>query len=332
MRTAVRIIAIAALAGSLAPLQSAWAETPKRGGTLTYAVTAEAPTTDCHATTTYAAVHVLAPHYSLLLKVDPDNYPKLKPDIAESWTISPDGLTYTFKIRDGVRFHDGTPLTSRDVKATFDRLRAPPQGIVSIRKALFADIKSIETPDPTTLVIKLSGPDGSLLDTLALPYNCIYSADRLAEDANYPAKKVMGSGPFVFVGARQRLALDRARFEEYWEKGKPYLDGFRAVFIKSSAVVNALQGGQIQAEFRSVSPGERAQLVAALKDRIVVQESPWVCKVDLFFNSQVKPFDDVRVRRALQLASIGGRRPTRCPRSRFCAPWAGHCCRDHLWR
>src|SRR6185295_20287002 len=127
---------ITGLLASVLPAIAA-AETPKSRGTLTFAVTAEAPSTDCHATTTYAAVHVLAPHYSLLLKVDQDNYPKLKPDIAESWTVSPDGLTYTFKIRQGVLFHDGTPLSSKDVKATLDRIRKPPAGVVSIRQALF---------------------------------------------------------------------------------------------------------------------------------------------------------------------------------------------------
>ena len=75
----------------LSPVMAA-AQAPKSGGTLTYAVTAEGPSTDCHAITTYAAVHVLAPHYSLLLKVDPDHYPKLKPDVAESWTVSSDEL------------------------------------------------------------------------------------------------------------------------------------------------------------------------------------------------------------------------------------------------
>ena len=114
---------LAVLAASLLPSVAA-AQTPKSGGTLTYAVTAEAPTTDCHATTTYAAVHVLAPHYSLLLKVDPDNYPKLKPDIAESWSVSPDGLTYTFKIRSGVVFHDGTPA---DLEGREGDLRPHPQ-------------------------------------------------------------------------------------------------------------------------------------------------------------------------------------------------------------
>ncbi|RTL67552.1 MAG: ABC transporter substrate-binding protein, partial [Hyphomicrobiales bacterium] len=99
------------VAAFLAPGAASAADTPKRGGTLTFAVTAEAPTTDCHATTTYASIHVLAPHYSLLIKVDPDNFPKPIPDIAESWSVSPDGLTYTFKVRDGVRFHDGSSLS-----------------------------------------------------------------------------------------------------------------------------------------------------------------------------------------------------------------------------
>lgn len=300
-RLRAMFLAAAAAACGLAG-DEARAESPRRGGTLTYAVTAEAPTTDCHTTTTYAAVHVLAPHYSLLLKVDQDDFTKLKPDLAESWSVSPDGRTYTFKLRKGVTFHDGTPFSSRDVKATFDRLRAPPAGVVSIRQALFADITDIATPDPETVVMTLKAPDASFLGTVALPYNCIYSAARLAEDLTFPAKKVMGTGPFVFAEHINGASWTGTRFENYWDKGKPYLDGFRAVFIKSTAVATALQGGQIQAEFRSVSPGERTQIQNALKDKIVVQESPWVCKIDLLFNGQAKPFDDPRVRRALSMA------------------------------
>jgi peptide/nickel transport system substrate-binding protein len=234
--------------------------------------------------------------------VDQDNYPKLKPDLAESWNVSADGLTYTFKIRSGVLFHDGTPLSSKDVKATFDRLRAPPKGVISIRQALFSDIASIEAPDANTVVMKLKAPDSSFLSTLALPYNCVYSADKLAQDPESPSKTVMGSGPFVFVEHQAGAHWTGKRFDKYFEKGKPYLDGFRAVFIKSTAVVTALQGGQIQAEFRSISPGERGQLEAALKDRIVVQESPWVCKVDLIFNTEAAPFDKPKVRQALSMA------------------------------
>jgi peptide/nickel transport system substrate-binding protein len=295
-------LVLAAMALGIGGSGLAAADTPKKGGTLTYAVTAEAPTTDCHATTTYAAIHVLAPHYSLLLKVDADNYPKLKPDVAESWSVSPDGVTYTFKIRSNAVFHDGTPLTSRDVKASFDRLRAPPTGVLSIRQALFGDIVGIDTPDAGTVVMQLRAPDAAFLDTLALPYNCLYSAERLAQDPNYPAKGVMGSGPFVFVEHVNGSHWTGKRFDKYWDGNKPYLDGFRAIFIKSQAVVTALQGGQIQAEFRSISPGERTQLVNSLKERITVEESPWVCKMDLLFNTQAKPFDNPKIRLALSLA------------------------------
>ena len=174
-------------------------------------------------------MHVLAPHYSLLLKVDQDNYPKLKPDLAESWNVSPDGLTYTFKIRPGVLFHDGSAAHVQGREGDLrPHARNPPEGIVSIRKELFADIVSIDAPDATTVVMKLKAPDASFLDTLALPYNCIYSADKLAAGRRtFPAKTVMGSGPFVFVEHQAGSHWIGKRFDKYCEKGKPYLDGFR---------------------------------------------------------------------------------------------------------
>src|SRR5262245_2724744 len=242
MRTRVAMVCLALVVGQ--PSLTV-AEAPKKGGTLTYAVTAEAPTTDCHATTTYAAIHVLAPHYSLLLRVDADNYPKLKPDVAESWSVSPDGLTYTFKVRPNVVFHDGSALTAADVKATFDRLRAPPAGIISIRQALFADIVAIDTPDPATAVMKLKKSDASFLDALALPYNCIYSAERLAQDANYPAKTVMGSGPFVFVEHVNGSHWVGKRFDKYWDSAKRYLDGWQASDALSKITIVKPVGGPL---------------------------------------------------------------------------------------
>src|SRR5215207_3483086 len=110
------------------------AETPRRGGELVFVVSAEPPSFDGHKETTFAMVHPVSPHYSLLLRFDPDNYPKIVGDLAESWTVSPDNLTYTFKLRDGVKFHDGSSLTSRDVKVSYDRIVAPPEGVTSARK------------------------------------------------------------------------------------------------------------------------------------------------------------------------------------------------------
>ena len=132
------------------------AQEPRRGGTLVYAVLGDPPTIDCHAASSFATMHYVSPHYSLLIKIDPNDPSKVAPDVAESWTASDDKLSYTFKLRPGVTFHDGSPLTSEDVKASFDRIRNfRPVGIVSIRKSVFARIAAIETPDPLTAVFKL---------------------------------------------------------------------------------------------------------------------------------------------------------------------------------
>jgi peptide/nickel transport system substrate-binding protein len=299
MRLATAAAILLAMAATASP---ALAQTPRSGGTLTFAVTGDTPTYDCHATTTYGAIHVLAPHYSLLVKVDPDNYPKIKPDIAESWTVSPDGKTYTFKVRQGVTFHDGSPLSSRDVKATFDRLRKPPEGVLSVRKAVFEDIADVTTPDPQTVVFSLKAPDADFLDVVALPYNCIYSSALLEKNPRGPEKTVLGTGPFQFVEHVNGATWTGKRYDAYFDKGKPYLDGFKAYYIKASALTNALKGGQVMAEFRSVTPPERDQLKQALGDKITMQETPWLCRLDVFFNAKVKPFDDPRVRRALQIS------------------------------
>ena len=289
-----------ALAASIAAPASA--QTPKSGGTLTYAVTAEAPTFDCHATTTYAAIHILAPHYSLLVKIDQQDYPKVKPDLAESWTVSPDGLVYTFKLRQGVVFHDGAPLTSADVKASLDRIRKPPEGVVSVRKAAFEDIADITAPDPHTVVMTLKAPDPQILDLIALPFNCIYSAEKLAADPQFPAKNILGTGPFVASEHVAGSHFTGKRFDKYFETGKPYLDGFKALMMKAAALGPGFQGGQIQAEFRSITPAERERLSTAMGSKLVTSESPWLFKVEMMFNTERKPFDDVRVRHAISMA------------------------------
>ena len=144
-------------AAALMPLgTAALAETPKRGGILTFAVVAEPPTTDCHATTTFAMVHPVAPQYSTLLGfVGPMDKLRIEGDLAESWEVSKDGLTYTFKLRKGVKFHDGSDLTSADIKATYERIINPAAEVISARKAQHQDIKQIDTPDPHTVVFRL---------------------------------------------------------------------------------------------------------------------------------------------------------------------------------
>ena len=279
------------------------AEAPKKGGTLTFAISAETPHYDCHGSDTFATLHFGSPFYSTLLRFDLDKYPAVKGDLAESWTVAPDLLAYTFKLHAGVTFHDGSPLTSADIKATYDRLRNPQQGVVSTRKATFADIDTIETPDANTVVFKMKNPNPAMLEHFASPWNCVYSAKLLAEDPSAPKTKILGTGPFVFVEHAKGSHVTGKRNDKYFRQGLPYLDGFKGVFmLQAAAMLNAMQGGQVLAEFRGISPPERDRLVQALGDKIRIEESSWTLNLLVVFNVTKKPFDDVRVRRALNIS------------------------------
>lgn len=292
------VLTLVAAAG-LAQAQSQ----PKRGGVLNYAISAETPNYDCHALDTFAAVHFMAPYYSTLLQFDLDNYPNVKGDLAKSWEVSPDQLTYTFKLNPNVVFHDGSKLTSADIKATYDRLRNPPAGVVSARKATFEDIADIQTPDDTTVIFKLANPNPAMLQHFASPWNCVYSAAKLKEDPAWPVKNILGTGPFTLVEHVKGSHVEGKRNEKYFKDGQPYLDGVKGIFmLQPAAMLNALQGGQVLGEFRTVSPAERDRLVGALGDKIRIQESSWTLNILISFNTEKKPFDDPRVRRALSLA------------------------------
>lgn len=279
----------------------ATAQAPKKGGTLNFSVVAEPPNYDCHGSTTFALVHPIAPHYSLLVKFDGKEYPKVIPDLAESWTVAPDKMSYTFKLRGGVKFHDGSPLTSADVKASYDRIISPPEGVVSIRKAYYADLV-VEAPDPTTVVFKLKNPMAGVMEALASPFNCIYSAAKLQQNPRYPETEIMGSGAFTFVNHVKGSTWEGKRFDGYYNKERPYLDGYKIFFVKSAAVVPGILGGQFDAEFRGRNPAEQKQLLDKAKDNLQSFEGTWVNNLMLVFNTTRKPFDDIRVRQALSLA------------------------------
>lgn len=285
---------------SLLPASPASAQ--KVGGILQFALVAEPPNFDCHSQISFAVIHPVAPHYSTLLKYDGEQYPKIVGDLAQSWTVAPDGLSYEFKLVKGVRFHDGTSLTSADIKASYERIANPPEGIISARAAVYGDLSSIETPDEDTVIFRMKVPNASMLDNFASPYNCIYSAAKLKQNPRYPETEVMGTGAFVFGENVRGSHWIGKRFDGYFRKGRPYLDGFKVFYVKSSAVVAGLQGGQFDAEFRTLTPGERDQLLASGKDRWVVHEGPWVGQMSLVINVTKKPFDDIRVRQALSMA------------------------------
>ncbi len=302
MKRLARLLAVAA--GALLAFASQ-AQAPRYGGELVFPVPSEPPSYDGHREETFGLIHPFAPFYNTLLRVDPFDKGGTKPapSLAESWTVSQDGKTYTFKLRKGVKFHDGSEMTSKDVKASYDKIIFPPPGVGSTRKGQYAVVEKVEAPDPLTVVFRLKNPSGSFIASLLSPYNFIYKADILAKDMNWYEKNVMGTGPFTFVEHVKGSHVVGKKNPNYWDKGKPYLDGFRAVFMRESAAqVAAVRGERAHIQFRSFTPKDRDNLKAALGDKITVQESPWDCILLGSINHEKKPFDDKRVRRALTLA------------------------------
>jgi peptide/nickel transport system substrate-binding protein len=278
------------------------ADTPRRGGILLGAIAADAPSLDPHQEETFATLHLVAPCYSTLLQIDPYNYPKIIGDIATEWKIAPDGLTYTFKLRQGVRFHDGSPLTSADVKATYEKIVFPPSGVRSIRRNTYAAIASIETPDASTIVFKLKHPSASLLDNLASPWSVIYPKKYLDNDPNYFKTNIVGSGPFKFKTRTSGATFEGERNPDYFIKDRPYLDGYKFfVSTETSARAAAIRSGRAYIEFRTLPLAEVEAIRKQLGDKVVVQDTPATGIFGISVNQTIKPFNDERVRKALTL-------------------------------
>ncbi len=209
------VVALGVLIGSVVAVTPAIVEaqeTPRRGGVLLAAIGADAPSLDPHQEQTFATLQPVAPLYSTLLQIDPYRYPNVIGDVASEWTISPDGLTYTFKLHPGIRFHDGSPLTAADVKASYDKILFPPEGVRSIRKHHYSAIASVEAPEAGTVVFKLKFPSASLLTNLASPWNVIYPKKYLDKDPNHFKKNVDGLRPLQVQELHARVDV-RGRAE-----------------------------------------------------------------------------------------------------------------------
>ena len=143
--------------------------------------------------------------------MDPLDKTGTKPvgDLAESWTISKEGLVYTFKLRHGVKFHDGSDMTSKDVKASYDKIIFPPAGVKSLRKDAYRSVEVVEAPDAHTVRFRLKYPESSFLLNLASPWNWIYKADILAKDHALVREERDGDRPLHLRRAREGLALGR---------------------------------------------------------------------------------------------------------------------------
>jgi peptide/nickel transport system substrate-binding protein len=289
-------------------LPAAADDTPKRGGTLTYMIPADAPPSfDGHKESTFATVHGFAPFYSLLVRVNPDNPASTTDIVCDLCTEMPkptdDGKTYAFKIRQGVKWHDGSLLTAADIAASFNEIIFPPAGVLSPRQSNFLMIDKVEASDPATVVFRLKFATEAFLPAIASPFNWVYQKAILDKDPHWYEKNVMGTGPFKFVAYETGQSVKGERNPDYFDPKLPYLDGFLAIYADKQATrVDAIRSDRAAIEFRGMPPSSRDELVAALGDKLAVQEGDWDVGSSITVNHEKKPFDDVRVRRALTLA------------------------------
>jgi peptide/nickel transport system substrate-binding protein len=283
-------------------------EAGRRGGTLTFVIPADAPPSfDGHREGTFAMLHATAPFYSVLIRINPDNPSSTTDFVCDLCTAMPqptdDGRAYTFKIRDGVKFHDGSPLTAADVAASWEHIIHPPKGVLSPRQSWYEMVDTVEALDPATVVFHLQFATNAFLPALADPFTYIYKKGVLDRDPRWYETNILGSGPFKFVEYETGQAMKGVRNPDYYRKGLPYLDGFTGIFAEKQAVrVEAIRSGRAAMEFRGLPPSARDELMKALGDKLVVEESDWNCGSLVTLNHKKKPFDDTRVRRALTLA------------------------------
>src|SRR5271167_3638184 len=305
----VKTAAVTAFIGMMASAPLAVAdEEPKYGGTLTYMIPADAPPSfDAHREETYATIHSAAPFYSVLIRADPYDPGKTDDLVCDLCTAMPkpidDGKTYTFKIREKVKSNDGAPLTAEDVAASWNEIIFPPPGVISARQSNFVMVDKVEVTDPTTVVFRLKFATDAFLPALADPYAWIYKKAILDKDPHWYEKNILGSGPFKFVSYDIGQSIKGERNPDYYHKGLPYLDGFTGIFAEKQAIrVEAIRADRAAIEFRGLPPASVDELKKALGDKITVQTSDWNCGGVVTPNHTRKPFDDVRVRRALTLA------------------------------
>ncbi|OWV81252.1 ABC transporter substrate-binding protein [Rhizobium sp. R634] len=225
-----------------------------------------------------------------------DQAGKVQPQLAKSWEISPDGLTYTFKLQSGVRFHDGEAFDAAVAKFSLDRARGPDS--VNPQKRFFASIASIDTRDAETLVLHLSAPTGSLIYWLGWPASVMVGPKTAAEDKVTP----IGTGPFKFAGWAKGDKVELERNADYWNKdAAAKLDKVTFRFIADpQAQAAALKAGDLDAFPEFAAP----ELMSSFDSdaRLVTRIGNTELKVVAGMNNAKKPFDDKRVRQALMMA------------------------------
>jgi len=215
----------------------------------------------------------------------------LAPRLATDWEFSDDGLTLTFQLREGVKFHNGADFTSQDVKYTFDWVLDESNGATN--RPLYADIASIDTPDDHTVVFNLGNANSFLLNNIARMPIVPHTAD---EDPNFTFNPV-GTGPYAFDSLVRDDTLTLVAFDEYWGgRGQIDVVEFRPIPENGTRLL-AFEAGEVHISQSQPPPTELARLEA--DDSFVVERAPGTGYTYIGMNTNVSPLEDVRIRKAI---------------------------------
>ncbi len=301
----VRALAAAALL-LLPAFHVASAAEPKQGGILRLYHRDSPGSASIHEGATYSVNIPFMPVMNNLVvfnqTVAQNSVDLIVPDLAESWTWSADNKTLTFKLRQGVKWHDGKPFTSADVKCTFDMLmgKSPQKFRQNPRKSWYDQVDDVTTNGDFEASFNLKRPQPALLSLLASGYTPVYPCHVSPGDMRtHP----IGTGPFKFVEFKANESIKLVKNPDYFKKGLPHLDGIEFTIItnRSTAILGFVSG-----KFDMTFP--TAVSIPMLKDvksqvpKAVCVLAPTNVSTNIIVNSSAPPFDNLDMRRALALA------------------------------
>lgn len=299
----LHVVVAAALMLGLPLLRTGAPQAAPTGKTLVVGLVAEPTSMDPGQLTDINSMRVLSSVYDTLVRFKEESFTH-EPGLATSWTSSPDGLTYTFSLRRGVKFHDGTPFNAEAVKFTYDRLLDPKHPYADTGPFPFAGfyygaIKQVTVVEPYVVRFTLKKPFSPLLNNLTLNTGRIVSPAAVKKWGKEFAGHPVGTGPFRFVGWQKNVRIVLEANPGYWG-GAPKLNRliFRPLVEEQTRVTELLSGG---VDFIvDVPPDNVDQVKKDARFEFYEQPGPHIWWVTL--NIQMKPFDDVRVRRAVNHA------------------------------
>ena len=256
------------------------------------AIAGEPDQLDPHKTSAYFSFEVLENVFDTL--VEPDENLQMRPALAESWEVSDDELTWTFRLRPGVTFHDGSPLTAEDVAFSYNRIID--EELTNVDK--FSAVTSVEAPDPATVVIRVDRPVPNMLTNLG-GFKGMAIVSRRNVESGEIATHPIGTGPFAFANQRSGDSITLVANPDYWD-GAPDISGVRFRFISEpSTALSALQAGEI--DWTDSVPPQRVQQLRN-DESVTLAVEPSNDYWYLALNEAREPWNDVRVRQAIAYA------------------------------